>query len=380
VRQRRYGQIVKQLHAPRVDPDARLEIARRADANRPGFENLQALVKAADPSESLFSPSGKPVRVYDERGVGRYATLKKTHVPYRYDNETARTKSDGRINEYDIDGRRVRRDDDDTSGGASFQRDGPFGPFPKSLGRKAVPKEPTVGGFRSGQRALSRTLKARRDAANAAMKRAEAVTRDDENAGLNDHSSLVLTATSPYARLEARDPRYDARRDKMIGFDPRIDDEDGNTFLETLPPENDVRTNAAAPSPSPRKKEGKGFRTLLRERQLAAIEARAAAKERELAESETNDGNDSSARAPRRDAYASIDDIPCVGSSTFGRTEGLAGLEDAENDKKDSLDGSEPPADGEEEAGGGGDDVDDDDDDGVDDDDDDEEEEEEEED
>ena len=76
------------------------------------------------------------------------------------------------------------------------------------------------------------------------------------------------------ARLEARDPRYDARRDKMIGFDPRIDDEDGNTFLETLPPENDIRTNAAAPSPSPRKKEGKGFRTLLRERQLAAIEAR----------------------------------------------------------------------------------------------------------
>jgi len=386
VRQRRYGQIVKQLHAPRVDPDARLEIARRADANRPGFENLSALVPAADPSESLFSPSGKPVRVYDERGVGRYATLKKTHVPYRYDNETARTR-DGRSAKYDIDGRRVRRDDDDTSGGASFRRDGPFGPFPKSLGaspfrggRKAVPKEPTVGGFRSGQRALSRTLKARRDAANAAMKRAEAVTRDDENAGLNDHSSLVLTATSPYARLEARDPRYDARRDKMIGFDPRIDDEDGNTFLETLPPENDIRTNAAAPSPSPRKKEGKGFRTLLRERQLAAIEARAAAKERELAESETNDGNDSSARAPRRDAYASIDDIPCVGSSTFGRTEGLAGLEDAENDKKDSLDGSEPPADGEEEAGGGGDDDDDDDDDGVDDDDEEEEEEEEEED
>ena len=83
---------------------------------------------------------------------------------------------------------------------------------------------------------------------------------------------------------------------------------------------------------------------------------------------------------PRRDAYASIDDIPCVGSSTFGRTEGLAGLEDAENDKKDSLDGSEPPADGEEEAGGGGDDDDDDDDDGVDDDDEEEEEEEEEED
>ena len=387
VRQRRYGQIVKQLHAPRVDPDARLEIARRADATRPGFENLSALVPAADPSESLFSPSGKPVRVYDERGVGRYATAKKTHVPYRYDNETAFLKN-GRSAEYDIDGRRVRRDAQNDDDGGASRRDGPFGPFPKSLGaskkfsprgggRKTVPKEPDAGGFRSGQRALSRTLKARRDAANAAMARAS--RRDDENAGLNDHSSLVLTATSPYARLEARDPRYDARRDKMIGFDPRIDDEDGSTFLETTPPETDVPTkkNAAAPSPSPRKKEGKGFRTLLRERQLAAIEARAAAKERELAESETNDEIDSSSRAPRRDAYASIDDIPCVGSSTFGRTEGLAGLEDAENDKKDSLDGSEPPADGEEEAGGGDDD--DDDDDGVDDDDDDDDDEEEEE-
>ena len=49
-----------------------------------------------------------------------------------------------------------------------------------------------------------------------------------------------------------------------------------------------------------------------------------------------------------------------MGASTFGRTEGLVGLEDAE--KKDSLDGSEPPADGEEEGGGDDDDDDDDDD------------------
>ena len=42
--------------------------------------------------------------------------------------------------------------------------------------------------------------------------------------------SLVMTTDghSPYARLEARDPRYDARHDPMIGFDPRLEDEDGN--------------------------------------------------------------------------------------------------------------------------------------------------------
>ena len=366
VRQRWYGQIVKRSHAPRVDPDARMEIARRADAVRPGFENLSALVPVSDPALSLVSPGGKPARVYDEKGVGRYATAKKRHVPYRYANEVAPRPE----REYDVDGRRVRRDDGDD---VVSRKDGPFGPFPKprlQTGRvvgtnKAVPKANT-GGFRSGQRALSRTEKrrARTDAANAATERDS--KRDPDLRA----SSSGATSSSPYARLEARDPRDDARHDPMIGFDPRIDDEEGNAFLETLAP-------GAASAPSPPAK-GKGFRTLLRERQLAAIEARAAANARELSAVESGDA--SAGLASKRNAYVNIDDIPCVGASTFGRTEGLAGLEDAE--KKDSLDGSEPNADGEEEgSGGGGGDDDDDDDDGSDHDgggDDDEEEEEEE--
>ena len=80
---------------------------------------------------------------------------------------------------------------------------------------------------------------------------------------------MTTDGHSPYARLEARDPRYDARHDPMIGFDPRLEDEDGNAVTGnpvTLAPPG------AAPAASPAK--GKGFRTLLRERQLAAIEAR----------------------------------------------------------------------------------------------------------
>ena len=366
-RQRRYGQIVKRLHAPRVDPDARTEIARRADANRPGFENLSALVPVAfDPSKSLVSPGGKHARVYDEKGVGRYATAKKGHVPYRYANEVAAMATES---EYDIDGRRRARSNDRRS-----NRDGPFGPFPNVTvdrnflltGGKAVPNDQKTGGFRSGQRALSRTRKAQRDAARAAMDRLagrDASIRDTQNAL---HDSLVMTTGghSPYARLEARDPRYDARHDPMIGFDPRLEDEDGNAVTGnpvTLPPPG------AAPAASPAK--GKGFRTLLRERQLAAIEARQSSEA--AGDAAESAARASAASASKRAAYVNVDDIPCVGASTFGRTEGLVGLEDAE--KKDSLDGSEPPADGEE--GGGGDDdddVDDNDDDDDDDDDDDE--------
>jgi len=366
-RQRRYGQIVKRLHAPRVDPDARTEIARRADANRPGFENLSALVPVAfDPSKSLVSPGGKHARVYDEKGVGRYATAKKGHVPYRYANEVAAMATES---EYDIDGRRRARSNDRRS-----NRDGPFGPFPNVtvdrnflVGGKAVPNDQKTGGFRSGQRALSRTRKAQRDAARAAMDRLagrDASIRDTQNAL---HDSLVMTTGghSPYARLEARDPRYDARHDPMIGFDPRLEDEDGNAVTGnpvTLPPPG------AAPAASPAK--GKGFRTLLRERQLAAIEARQSSEA--AGDAAESAARASAASASKRAAYVNVDDIPCVGASTFGRTEGLVGLEDAE--KKDSLDGSEPPADGEEEGGGDDDDdVDDnDDDDGDDDDDDDE--------
>jgi hypothetical protein len=366
-RQRRYGQIVKRLHAPRVDPDARTEIARRADANRPGFENLSALVPVAfDPSASLVSPGGKHARVYDEKGVGRYATAKKGHVPYRYANEVAAIATES---EYDIDGRRRVRSNDRRS-----NRDGPFGPFPNVtvdrnflVGGKAVPNDQKTGGFRSGQRALSRTRKAQRDAARAAMDRLagrDASIRDTQNAL---HDSLVMTTGghSPYARLEARDPRYDARHDPMIGFDPRLEDEDGNAVTGnpvTLPPPG------AAPAASPAK--GKGFRTLLRERQLAAIEARQSSEA--AGDAAESAARASAASASKRAAYVNVDDIPCVGASTFGRTEGLVGLEDAE--KKDSLDGSEPPADGEEEGGGDDDDdVDDnDDDDGDDDDDDDE--------
>jgi hypothetical protein len=365
-RQRRYGQIVKRLHAPRVDPDARTEIARRADANRPGFENLSALVPVAfDPSASLVSPGGKHARVYDEKGVGRYATAKRGHVPYRYANEVAAIATES---EYDIDGRRVRSND------RRSNRDGPFGPFPNVtvdrnflVGGKAVPNDQKTGGFRSGQRALSRTRKAQRDAARAAMDRLagrDASIRDTQNAL---HDSLVMTTGghSPYARLEARDPRYDARHDPMIGFDPRLEDEDGNAVTGnpvTLPPPG------AAPAASPAK--GKGFRTLLRERQLAAIEARQSSEA--AGDAAESAARASAASASKRAAYVNVDDIPCVGASTFGRTEGLVGLEDAE--KKDSLDGSEPPADGEEEGGGDDDDDldDNDDDDGDDDDDDDE--------
>ena len=359
-RQRRYGQIVKRLHAPRVDPDARAEIARRSDADRPGFENLSGLVPVAfDPTESLVSPSGKHARVYDEKGVGRYASAKKGHVPYRYANEVAATATDF---EYDVDGRRRARRSNDSNDRRS-NRDGPFGPFPNNdtvdrnflVGRKAVPNDQKTGGFRSGQRALSRTRKAQRDAARAAMDRLagrDASIRDTQNAL---HDSLVMTTDghSPYARLEARDPRYDARHDPMIGFDPRLEDEDGNAVTGnpvTLPPPG------AAPAASPAK--GKGFRTLLRERQLAAIEARRSSEA--AGDAAESAARASAASASKRAAYVNVDDIPCVGASTFGRTEGLVGLEDAE--KKDSLDGSEPPADGEEEGGGDDDDDDDDDD------------------
>ena len=135
---------------------------------------------AVDPTESLVSPSGRHARVYDEKGVGRYASAKKGHVPYRYANEVAATATDF---EYDVDGRRRARRSNDSNDRRS-NRDGPFGPFPNDtvdrnffVGRKAVPNDQKTGGFRSGQRALSRTRKAQRDAASAAMDRLADGTR-----------------------------------------------------------------------------------------------------------------------------------------------------------------------------------------------------------
>ena len=79
---------------------------------------------------------------------------------------------------------------------------------------------------------------------------------------------------------------------------------------------------------APRESEhrGKGFRTALRERQLAAIDARRGAN----VANGGNGGRDDANERPRVNAYQAVDDTPCVGAQTFSATKGLVGLEDAE--------------------------------------------------
>ena len=80
---------------------------------------------------------------------------------------------------------------------------------------------------------------------------------------------------------------------------------------------------------------GKGFRTALRERQLAAVEARRAANA-------GDGGDDDDVGIPRVNAYQAVDDTPCVGAQTFSATKGLVGLEDVEGGFDAAAGGTSP--------------------------------------
>ena len=315
MRQKQYGAMVKQLHKPRVSGVNRMEIVGRKDSTRPGFEDAGLLpVK----SGTLNSRNGDTLRrVYDKNGVGRFEKVK-TGTQYSYGNPK---KSQSESELYDINGRRISNADDKNVSTPKKQKDGPFGPFPKNHGGGVLSSARKRSTPRASLAATQRSRAAQIRAAEAAMHRA--------NGG---------DIRNSYSDFHERDPRYDPRRDRAIGFDPRLDDRE--SFLETLPKPvssdsiSEGNTNVSTPKKSPK---GKGFRTMLRERQLVAIEAR-------LGKDDDGDGENVSHDL---NAYHNLDDIPCVGASTFGRTKGLKGLEDLEGEGEegvegDSLDGSEP--------------------------------------
>ena len=359
-RQQQYGAMVKQSHKPRLSGAAREEIAKRADAKRPGFDDaswaLPTLLGSHDSSTDTMR------RVYDANGVGRFASVKANEVAYGYSKKTMGDKT--AEFRYDVNGRRVGNLPATKNAGRAqlSKKHGPFGAFPKENQNSPVrgAMRPRHSGSNASARSPSnRTASIR--AAEAAAARASAIL------------SRVVVAVGNF---DERDPLYDPKRDFAIGFDPRL--EDFKSFLDTAPaPVSDPADGGVASSKKSPK--GKGFRTLLRERTLVAIEARLG-KELTLLETESHPESPFklSKDYDKANAYAALDDIPCAGASTFGRTQGLKGLEGLSGfgdetresgDGGDSLDGTEPKAVGGDQDSGEDDGDDDDDDDGDDDDD-----------
>ena len=275
-----YGEMVKELHRPRVSERARREVATRADAIRPGFEDL-----------SRIAPPEPASRAADE---------------------------------YDINGRRVARDFVDAPRREHFR------PAPPS---KQMPA--SGGGFRSGQRARARAekqIRARRDddAHYDGYDGYDGVVGYDGYDGYGGYDRAGVSEDASFYP-PAMDDVYD---------DPRVaraDSPESDGYVgagEFAGEGGGVTVGGRAPRESehlaPRESEhlaaslgGKGFRTALRERQLAAVEARRAANA-------GDGGDDADVGIPRVNAYQAVDDTPCVGAQTFSATKGLVGLEDVE--------------------------------------------------
>ena len=280
-RAKMYGEMVKELHRPRVSERARREVATRADAIRPGFEDL-----------SRIAPPEPASRAADE---------------------------------YDINGRRVARDPVDAPRREHFR------PAPPS---KQMPA--SGGGFRSGQRARARAekqLRARRDD-DAHYDGYDGVVGYDGYDGYGRYDGYDRAGVSEDASFypPAMDDVYDDPRvaladspesDGYVGAGEFAGEVGGVTVGRRAPRESEHLAPRESEHLAPRESEhlaaslgGKGFRTALRERQLAAVEARRAAN--------ADDG------IPRVNAYQAVDDTPCVGAQTFSATKGLVGLEDVE--------------------------------------------------
>ena len=238
--------------------------------------------------------------------------------------------------EYDINGRRVAQDLVDAPRREHFR------PAPPS---KQMPA--SGGGFRSGQRARARAekqLRARRDddAHYDGYDGYDGVVGYDGYDGYVGYDRAGVSEDASFYP-PAMDDVYD---------DPRVaradsPESDGYAVAGEFAGEvGGVTVGGRAPQESehlaPRESEhlaaslgGKGFRTALRERQLAAVEARRAANA-------GDGGDDDDVGIPRVNAYQAVDDTPCVGAQTFSATKGLVGLEDVEGGFDAAAGGTSP--------------------------------------